>query len=184
MKELMNGGNHNCNENDKRFNNLNKKEMIKVNSIEEVKQVFNRTRFDIIGLGLGIFENIELYADTEVINNLPSEFETKYDGEIETILIKKNPDNTISLTRPEEIIMSQVQDFVKNVNITKWTDEHTYMVECGAFGKYLFVVLEWLRANNMPLPNNKYIDSITVNQVPDVDENIFQQSASYVVITK
>lgn len=173
MENVTNGDNQVC--------VVSGNDMIKINSIEEIKQAFEEACFGDIHLGLGKFESLKLYGDAEVINNLPSKFES--DGE--KILINKNSDNTISLTRHEDVIFANIQNlFGKFTTIKQMTDEYTYSVDCSSFGNYIGYALDWLKNNNKPLINNKYIDVITVNQEPNMKVIDFERSANYVVIIK
>lgn len=190
MKELMNGGNQVCSVNGNvsangmSVNNLNKNKMIKINSVGEIKQVFDNANFTEFAIKLGMFENLKMYADKEVLKKLPNSFESNYiiDGKKQIIYIEYDNNNVIHLSIAESK-METIEMLLSNyVEISKM-DEHTYMFKCATFGKYIGFSLQYLKQNEILINEiNGIIDIIA--EVPNEGDNELWKPANYIVITK
>lgn len=190
MKKVLNGGNQVCNVNGNvsangtSVNNLYKNEMIKINSVEEIKQIFDNANFTELAIKLGIYENLKMYADKKVIKKLPDSFESNYiiDGEKQIMYIEYDGKNMIYLSRAEsnmETVLFLLSNYTEIVKM----DEHTYMFECSAFGDYVGFALRHLKKCETRIVEiNGIIDIIA--EVANEGDNELWKPANYIVITK
>lgn len=182
MEKLMNGGNQICTVNNK----LNLNKMIKINSVENIKQTFDDANFTELAVRLEMFENLKMYADAEVLKNLPESFDSDYviDGKKQTIFIEWDGNNMIHLST-DKGCMGTIALLLSNYVTITDMGEHTYQFDCKSFGNYIEYALRYLKRFGTSISNIEgIIDVIAVAEAPDMDVNELNRTASYVVITK
>lgn len=143
-------------------------DVIKVDSLNDIKETINDSCYGYFNFSLGMFDNLKLYSNNkDFLEQLPTEFEI-YNENTETnevFICDKDEYGIIKINRPKDIIEMNLKNVLNNFINIEAVDEVTYKVKCDMpYIKEIETVLEWIKSNCISFLNKGYIDIIVKNK--------------------
>lgn len=167
MTNLMKGGNQVCTVS----NNVSVNDA-SVNSIEEVKNAIDKACYGYFHFSLGMFDSLKVYStDKEFLNSLPVEFEIRNENTEtdEPFLCEANEQGEIRVSRPKDVVKSNIEVIFKRFTNVEPDDNATYNVKLiMPYFNEINEILEWMKSNNISFFNKGSIDKIIKFKSDDV----------------
>lgn len=175
--------NHNLNEFQQRISEelgrevlVEDNDIIKVDSLNDIKEIINDSYYDYFHFSLGMFDNLILYSNNEdFLEQLPTEFEM-YNESTETnevFLCDKDEYGIIKISRPKDIIEVNLKIIFNKFTDVEAVDIATYKIMCNLpYINEIETVLEWMISNRISFLKKGYIDIIAKNEnkeLPDCE---------------
>lgn len=143
-------------------------DVIKVDSLNEIKEAINEACYGYFHFSLEMFDNLKLYSNNkDFLKQLPTEFEM-YNENTETnevFLCSKDEYGILKISRPKDIIEANLKNIFNDFANIEAVDEVTYKVKCVIpYINEIKTVLEWMKSNSISFLNKGYIDIIAKNE--------------------
>lgn len=143
-------------------------DVIKVDSLNDIKETINDSCYGYFNFSLGMFDNLKLYSNNkDFLEQLPTEFEI-YNENTETnevFISDKDEYGIIKISRPKDIIEENLKIIFNKFADVEAVDKATYKVKCDiSYINEIKTVLEWMKSNHISFLNKGYIDIIVKNE--------------------
>lgn len=143
-------------------------DIIKVDSLNDIKETINDSCYGYFNFSLGMFDNLKLYSNNkDFLEQLPTEFEI-YNESTETnevFLCDKDEYGIIKISRPKDIIEANLKIIFNKFTDVEAVDIATYKIICNMpYINEINTVLEWMKSNRISFFKKGYIDIIAKNE--------------------
>lgn len=143
-------------------------DVIKVDSLNDIKETINDSCYGYFNFSLGMFDNLKLYSNNkDFLEQLPTEFEI-YNENTETnevFISDKDEYGIIKISRPKDIIEENLKIIFNKFADVEAVDKATYKVKCDiSYINEIKTVLEWMKSNRISFYSKGYIDIIAKNE--------------------
>lgn len=143
-------------------------DVIKVDSLNDIKETINDSCYGYFNFSLGMFDNLKLYSNNkDFLEQLPTEFEMYNEStEInEVFLCDKDEYGIVKISRPKDIIEANLKIIFNKFADVEAVDKATYKVKCDiSYINEIKTVLEWMKSNRISFYSKGYIDIIAKNE--------------------